>query len=79
MNKQQNHATVKALATGLIVSGIVLSSLATTGCGTRIGEQVAALTSGSGQVALDQVAQKPAPTSRLSANHNETFRVAAVA
>lgn len=76
MARQKNRPTKKTLATGLIVSGMILTSLATTGCGTQAAEQAAALAPGSTAVSIDAIAVKPNLTSKLAANHNETFRVA---
>ena len=76
MNWQVNTSTIKTLATGLIVSGVILTSLATTGCDTQLAEQVAYQATGSPEIPIDLTAVKPDPAGRLSANHNETFRVA---
>ena len=79
MNRQDDLSTIKTLVTGLIVSGVVLTGLTATGCDTRVSEQLAALTSGSGQVAQDKDAAKSEAAAKLAANHNETFRVGAEA
>ena len=75
MNAKNGSTTVKTLANGLIVGGIALATLATTGCDRRTAEEVTAWTSGSAEATTDQlgIAEKPDLRIRLSANHNETF------
>lgn len=78
MNAKNNNATMKTLATGLILGSLTLAGLTTTGCDKLRPEEIAGLTSGARVERGGQapVADKADVRSRIWPNHNETFLVA---
>lgn len=79
MNAKNSNATLKTLATGLILSGLTLAGLAATGCDKLNAAQIAGLTN-AGPTAAQSVADvKPAPCNKwnlaaaIRQNHNESF------
>lgn len=79
MNAKHDTSALKTLATGLMLAGLALASLATTGCWRIPKTPAAALELKSALEAgdLHTVAEAAATHSKLSANHNETFVILA--
>jgi hypothetical protein len=79
MHAKTRKSAMTSLAAGLVLGGLVLGSLATTGCERMTSEEVAALASGSAAHAGDlaEVAQAGTLQSRIALNHNETFLIMA--
>jgi len=81
MDRGKPSKQAMALATGLIIGGVALTTLCATGCDNGSAQQAAALVAGSPRDAADQPENSPKMEllSRLVGNHNETFLISATA
>lgn len=77
MNAKRDQSAVKALVTGLVLGGLVLTSVATAGCERMSKEQVAAFVAGAEGQAGDllDVSDTRALHGKIAINHNETFLI----
>jgi hypothetical protein len=78
--KSTNGKTMKTLATGLVLVGVAVLSLGSTGCRKMIKEKEAARILETGEFdadALRSIAAEQAANGKIAINHNETFVVMA--